>query len=81
MRLYDLQRRRCPILVIKLRSGERCRLLLPDGREVWVMVCAAMENAARIGIEAPNDVSIHRESLLTDRALDSLTDRRHRHGG
>jgi sRNA-binding carbon storage regulator CsrA len=56
-------------LLLTRCEGERIRLLLPDGRIVWVQVARLKRGAVQLHIDAPPDVVIHREELLSDNTL------------
>jgi sRNA-binding carbon storage regulator CsrA len=51
------------MLVLSLRSGDRVRVTLPDGREVWLQAWRK-QNQVRLAFEAPRDVEIIREKVL-----------------
>ena len=55
------------MLVLTVKTGER--VILKDvehGTEMSVMLCRADNDKAKIGIEAPREVSILRESLALE---------------
>ena len=55
------------MLVIKRRIGEKIRVKLPDGSDIWVvLVLGHTGGTASIGIEAPRVVSIAREETLSE---------------
>lgn len=51
-------------LALTRRPGERIRLELGDGREVWITVLEKKGANVRLAFEAPASVSIMREELL-----------------
>ena len=60
------------MLVVTRNVDERIRLLLPDGRAIWVMVCRVSGDGVRVGIKAPPDVRIEREEIITDAPHDAV---------
>ena len=52
------------MLVLGLREGERVLLLLPDDRQIDVVVGRCSNGSANLAIEAPQDVELLRETLL-----------------
>lgn len=54
------------LLVLKRRRGQSIWLLLPDGTRVRVVLVSTDGPTARIGFEAPDDVRIYREELVTE---------------
>jgi len=52
------------MLVLGLREGERVLLLLPDDRQIDVVVGRCSNGRAKLAIEAPQDIEILREKLL-----------------
>ena len=60
------------MLVVTRKVDERLRLLHPDGSVIWVMVCRVSGEGVRIGIEAPPDVRIEREEIITDGSQDAV---------
>ncbi len=55
-------------LVLTRHEGERLCVLLPDGREIWICLVRVnpLAMAARIGINAPEDVQVHREEFYEE---------------
>ena len=51
-------------LVLKRHEQERIRLRLPDGADIWITVVEACRGVARLGIDAPAGVLIHREEII-----------------
>lgn len=47
-------------LVLKRRVGERIRI----GENIWIVLHSAGPDWARLGIEAPHDLPIHREEII-----------------
>ena len=60
------------MLVVTRKVDGRVRLLLPDGRSIWVMVCKISGDGVRVGIEAPPDVRIEREEIIKDAPHDAV---------
>ncbi len=60
------------MLVVTRKVDGRVRLTLPDGRSIWVMVCKISGEGVRVGIEAPPDVRIEREEIITDGSHDAV---------
>jgi carbon storage regulator CsrA len=56
------------MLILTRRPGERVRLLLPDGREIWVGLAEVQGQRARLTFDAPLEVQIAREEVLGKRA-------------
>lgn len=53
------------MLALTRRSGERIRLRLPDGSDVWITFeDRNHSNRAKILIDAPSNIIISREELL-----------------
>ncbi len=52
------------MLILSRKLNERFVCVLPDGQEIWISVVDCNNNRCRIGIEAPDNVSIAREELL-----------------
>ncbi len=53
------------MLCLTRRIGQRVRLTLPDGSEIWVAVVdGAHQGYVRLGIEAPANVKIEREEII-----------------
>ena len=50
------------MLVLQRKSQEKIYLTLPDKRSVMIQVCRIDGHKVRIGIEAPDDVVIHRDA-------------------
>lgn len=46
------------------RKGQRVRMRLPDGREIWVGVTDVDRGTVYLAFDAPPDVRIVREELL-----------------
>ena len=51
------------MLVLARRIDESIIITLPDGQIITVMVTDAIENKVRIGIDAPNNLTILREEI------------------
>lgn len=51
------------MLVLSRNPSESVLLILPDGREITLTVIAVRDSRARLGIDAPNDVTILREEV------------------
>lgn len=60
------------MLVVTRKVYGRVRLLLPDGRSIWVMVYRISSEGVRVGIDAPPDVRIEREEIITDAPHDAV---------
>ena len=60
------------MLVVTRKVDERLRLLLPDGSVIWVMICRVSGEGVRVGIDAPPDVRIEREEIITDAPHDAV---------
>ena len=60
------------MLVLGRKVDERLRLTLPDGSAIWVMICRVSGDGVRVGIEAPPDVRIEREEIITDAPQDAV---------
>ena len=60
------------MLVLGRKVDERLRLTLPDGSVIWVMVCKVSGDGVRVGIDAPPDVRIEREEIITDGSHDAV---------
>ncbi len=58
------------MLVIKRRNGERLAITL-GGQVVWVQVLETWEGSARLGIDAPQDVVILREEIMSRNRLNA----------
>jgi|GEM_PF-4079769 sRNA-binding carbon storage regulator CsrA len=52
------------MLALGMRDGERVVLLLPDGRQIDVVVGRCTPGKTKLAIDAPQDIEILREKLL-----------------
>jgi carbon storage regulator len=57
------------VLVLSRKLHERVRLRLPDGRDVWLVVIDIDKGKVRLGIQAPKDIGVLREELLSPAPL------------
>jgi sRNA-binding carbon storage regulator CsrA len=60
------------VLTLRRASGQRIFLGLPDGRVMTIVYCGQHNGKGHIGIEAPKDVSILREELLSDEQREAI---------
>jgi carbon storage regulator CsrA len=56
------------MLVLGRGIGERIRLTISEGFEIWVEVVRIHGSDVRIGIEAPKEVAIEREEIIGQEA-------------
>ena len=54
------------MLVLSRRRGEKIIITTPGGVRVVVIVIAIRGDNVRMGFEAPDDVSIHREEVQAE---------------
>lgn len=54
----------CVVLMIDVPTGERVRVVLPDGRECWVSVVIGNSGRLKLGFDFPRDVEVGREGAL-----------------
>ncbi len=52
------------MLVLSRKVRERIVIVLPDGREIWITVVEIRGTKVRLGITAPDDIPVHRESVF-----------------
>lgn len=52
------------MLVLTRRIGERIRLRLSSGEDIWITVTQIQRRKAAIGITAPESIHIAREELI-----------------
>ena len=58
------------MLVLSLKPGERLKLTLEDGREIFVTFFGIRwDGSARIGIDAPRSIPVFRSELLEKNRL------------
>lgn len=60
------------MLVLTLRRNESVYAFLPDGRPVHITLVEVWGGKSTLGIDAPLDVKIARESLLTDQQQEAV---------
>lgn len=54
-------------LVCSRKVGERIRIKLEDGREIWITLVEVRHNCkGRIAVQADRSIEIMREELLTE---------------
>lgn len=51
------------MLVLTRLDKEGVRILLPDGREVFIQLLKTSRGSARLGFQAPKEIKILREEL------------------
>ena len=59
------------MLVLSREVDEEIVLVLPDGREISVMVVDLQGDKARIGIQADRDIRIHRKEIWREICAES----------
>lgn len=59
------------MLVLSRSLGDRVRLTLPDGSEIWVVVTRVERGKVRLGFQAAAAVVIEREEVIKRRKGDA----------
>lgn len=54
------------MLVISRKKGESITIQTPEGPVTITVIGIRSNNAIRIGVEAPEEVSIHREEIYSE---------------